>query len=57
MQIYTYMYIIYININIFFCLCLCDLMDCSRAGHGILQAGKREWVAMPSSRASSLPKD
>ena len=39
------------------CLCLCDLMDCSQAGHGILQAGRREWVAMPSSRASSLPKE
>ena len=39
------------------CLSLCDLMDCGPAGHGILQAGELEWVAMPSSRGSSLPKD
>ena len=42
------------------CLTLCDIMDCSPPGssvHGILQARKLEWVAMPSSRESSWPKD
>ena len=35
-------------------------MDCSPPGssvHGILQARILEWVAMPSSRGSSLPRD
>ena len=38
------------------CLTLCDSMDCSPPGssvHGILQARVLEWVAMPTSRASS----
>ena len=38
----------------------CDLMDCSPPGssvHGIFQARILEWVAMPSSRGSSQPKD
>ena len=42
------------------CLTLCDPMDCSLPGssvHEILQARILEWVAMPSSRGSSLPKD
>ena len=43
------------------CLTLCDpMMDCSPPGssvHGILQARVLEWVAMPSSRGSSQPKD
>ena len=42
------------------CPTLCDPMDCSLPGscvHGILQARILEWVAMPSSRGSSLPKD
>ena len=42
------------------CLALCDSMDCSPPGsyvHGILQAGILDWVAMPSSRASSQPRD
>jgi len=42
------------------CLTLCDPMDCSPPGssvHGILQARILEWVAMPSSRGSSQPKD
>ena len=37
-----------------------DPMDCSPPGssvHGILQARILEWVAMPSSRGSSLPRD
>ena len=41
-------------------LTLCDPMDCSPPGssdHGILQARIQEWVAMPSSRASSWPRD
>ena len=37
-------------------LTLCDLLDCSPPGssvHGILQARRLEWVAMPSSGGSS----
>ena len=40
------------------CLTLWDLMDCSLPGssvHGILQARKLEWVAIPFSRGSSWP--
>ena len=39
---------------------LCDPMDCSLPGssaHGMLQARILEWVAMPSSRGSSRPRD
>ena len=39
---------------------LCDHMDCNLPGssvHGILQARRLEWVAMPSSRGASLPRD
>ena len=42
------------------CLTLCDPMDCSPLGssvHGILQARILEWIAMPSSRRSSWPRD
>ena len=42
------------------CLTLCSPMDCSSPGssvHGTLQARILEWVAMPSSRGSSQPKD
>ena len=42
------------------CPTLCDPMDCSPSGssvHGILQARILEWVAMPSCRASSQPRD
>ena len=42
------------------CLILCDPMDCSPPGssvHGILLARILEWVAIPSSRASSRPRD
>ena len=42
------------------CLALCDPMDWSPPGssvHGILQARILEWVAMPSSRESSQPRD
>ena len=41
-------------------LMLCDAMDCSLLDsyvHGILQARIMEWVAMPSSRGFSQPKD
>ena len=41
-------------------LTLCDPMDCSPLGCcvcGILQAGIVEWIAMPSSRESSRPRD
>ena len=39
---------------------LCDPIDCSLSGssvHGILQARLLEWVAVPSSRGSSRPRD
>ena len=39
---------------------LCDPMECSLPGssvHRILQARLLEWVAMPSSRVSSQPRD
>ena len=39
---------------------LCNTMDCSLPGsfvHGTLQAGILAWIAMPSSRGSSRPKD
>ena len=39
---------------------LCNPMDCNPSGspvHGILQARILEWVAMPSSRGSSQPRD
>ena len=42
------------------CLTLCDAVDCSQPGssvRGILQARILEWVAMPSSRGSSPPRD
>ena len=42
------------------CLTLCDPIDCSPSGssiHGILQARRLEWVAMPSSRGSSRTRD
>ena len=42
------------------CPALCDPMDCGSPGfavHGILQARIVEWVAMPSSRGSSQPRD
>ena len=42
------------------CLTLCDPMDSSPPGssvHGILQARILEWVAMPSSRGFSQPRD
>ena len=41
-------------------LTLCDPMDCSPPSssvHGIFQASILEWVAMPSSRGSSQPRD
>ena len=37
------------------CLTLCDPMDYTV--HGILQARILEWVAVPSSRGSSQPRD
>ena len=42
------------------CLTLCHPMDCSpwvSSVHGILQARILEWVAMPSSREPSWPRD
>ena len=42
------------------CPALCDPMDCCLPGssvHGILQARTLEWVAIPSSRRISWPRD
>ena len=42
------------------CLTLCNAMSCSPPGssaHGVLQARILEWIAMPSSRGSSQPRD
>ena len=42
------------------CLTLCDPMNCSLPGscvHGILQARRLEWVAMPFSRGPSRTRD
>ena len=42
------------------CLTLCDPIDCSPSGSsvsGILQAKILQWVAIPSSRGSSQPRD
>ena len=42
------------------CLTLWDSLDCSLQGssvHGIFQARKLEWVAIPFSRGSSWPRD
>ena len=42
------------------CPTLCDPMDCSPPGSsvcGILQARILEWIAMPSSKGSSQPRD
>ena len=42
------------------CPALCNPMDCSLPGssvHGVLQARLLEWVAMPSARGSSQPRD
>ena len=42
------------------CPALCDLMDIARQAPlsmGILQARILEWVAVPSSRGSSQPRD
>ena len=42
------------------CPTLCDPVDCSLPGpsvRGILQARIPDWVAMPSSRGSSQPRD
>ena len=42
------------------CLTLCNPMDCSPPGptvHGLLRARTVEWVAMPSSKGSSPPRN
>ena len=42
------------------CPSLCDPMDCSLPGssvHGIFQTRILEWVAVPTSRGSSQPRD
>ena len=39
------------------CHTLYNPMDCSSSVHGILQARILEWIAMPSFRGSSQPRD
>ena len=42
------------------CLTVCDPMDCSLPGssvNGILQERTLDWVAVPSPRGSSRPRD
>ena len=42
------------------CATLCDSLDCSPPGssvHGIFQTRILEWVAIPFSKGSSLPRD
>ena len=42
------------------CLTLCSLLECSPPGssfHGILHARILEWIAIPSSKGSSPPRD
>ena len=61
-HIYIYIYThIHIHAQLLqLCLTFCDPIDCSLPGfsvHGILQIRLLEWVAIPSSRGSSLPKD
>ena len=51
---------IYACVRVQSCPTLRNPTDCSLPGssvHGILQARILEWVAMPSSRGSSLPRD
>ena len=46
--------------SLLLCPTLCDPVDCSLPGssvYRILQARILEWVAMPSSRGSSQPRD
>ena len=60
------------SFHVYECVCMCvykslqscptlfDPLDCSPPGssvHGILQARILEWVAMPSSKGSSQPRD
>jgi len=55
-----YMYICCVSLVAQSCPILCEPMGCSLPGfsvHGILQARILEWVAMPSSRGSSQPRD
>ena len=62
-------YVIHICVSVSIYICakllqlyptLCNPMDCSLLGssvQGILQARILEWVAMPSSKGSSWPRD
>ena len=61
--IYIYLYTCHILMcaeSLQSCPTLCDPTDCSPPGftvHRILQGRILEWMAMPSSRGSSLPRD
>ena len=46
--------------SLYLCLTLCDPMECTQPGssvHGILQKRILEWVAMPSSKEFSQPRN
>ena len=50
----------YLVVVVLSCVCLFATMDCSplvSSVHGISQARILEWVAIPSSRGSSQPRD
>ena len=56
---FIYNYVLYMSVTQL-CLTLCNPMNCSPpgfSGHGILQSEVLEWVAIPFSRESSLPRD
>ena len=51
-----YMYFVSVSVKVAqSCLTLCNPMHCTF--HGILQARILEWVAFPSPRGSSQPRD
>ena len=57
-HIYTCIHVVKVKVLLAqLCLTLCNPIDCSRPGssvRGILQTRILEWVAMPTSRGSSL---
>ena len=59
-NVYIYVQTVCVCVCAQLCPTLCDPMDCSPSSssvHGILQARIVEWVAMPSCRGSSRPRD
>ena len=53
-------WLMFLQVPMLLCPTLCNPWDCSPLGyslHGILQTRILQWVAMPSSRGSSQPRD